>query len=119
MAPPFLITTEPHRRLVRVVMRGFWTPATVVAYDAEARRAGARMIAAGVPRHEILALVDIRELVVQAQDQIALYKQLQGAADRQPGRIATILSSALLRRQVERVDLPNRRIFTDEPEALA
>lgn len=116
--PNFTILTDPGRKLIRITMRGFWDTAAITAYDTEIRTAAARMMAAGCRRDEMLALVDTRDLNAQAQDQVAAYKEQFSAHDRQPRRLATIVSSALLKRQIERIALPNQRIFEDEDEAL-
>lgn len=83
------------------------------------RRAAEELVAAGAPRAKLRALVDLSELGVQTQDGLTLYKQRLGDPGRQPGRLATIVSSALVRRQIERTDMPNQRIFPDEERALA
>lgn len=114
----FTVAAEPDRRLVRIAMRGFWTEADIAAYDVELKRIGALMVVKGCPREEILALVDARKLSAQSQELVESYRRRFSAPERQPRRIATLVSSALFKRQVERVALPNQRIFEDEAEAL-
>ncbi|WP_375428578.1 hypothetical protein [uncultured Sphingomonas sp.] len=114
----FIITTDPAKKLVHVVMKGFWISETVFAYDREIRAAADRMAAAGHPRHELLALVDAREAGVQTGELIFAYRERFGAPARQPRRVATIVSSALFKRQVERIAIPNQRIFDNEVDAM-
>ena len=115
----FAITIDPGRNLLRVVWRGFWVAATVEAYERELKAAVARMLAAGCRRDGLLALVDARDLGAQSQEVIQQYQDRFSAPERQPRRLATLASSMLFRRQVERVALPNQRLFDDEAEALA
>lgn len=118
--PGYTIETDPGRRLVRVTMRGFWDEATAIAYDEAIRRAGAETMAeAGCARGELLALVDARELAPQSQEVLGRFKSRLLAPERQPKRNATLVSSALLKRQAERIASPNQRIFEDEGEAMA
>ena len=115
--PGFTIETDPARRLIRVTMRGFWDEATVAAYDKEIQIAGAAtMAAARCARHELLALVDARELAPQSQELLAKFRDRFLAPERQPKRNATLVSSALLKRQAERIAPPNQRIFEGERE---
>ena len=116
--PGYAIAVDPARRLMRVVLRGFWDAATLDAYDRDIRAAGDHMTAAGCPRSEILALVDARDMTAQAQNLVAEYKDRFSDPSRQPRRLATLVASALVTRQVNRVDLPNQRLFADEAEAL-
>lgn len=114
----FEIMTVPDRRLMRIAMRGFWTEATIAEYDVAVQDAALAMARAGCPRTEILAFVDARELDAQAQPLIANYQSRFSAPDRQPRRIATVVSKALVRMQAQRVAFANQQIFTDEREAM-
>ena len=95
--PDFLIATEPDQNMLHVALRGFWTEETMDRYDRALRDAGAAMMAAGCPLPEILCLVDARETSTQTQDLIAQYQVRFSAPDRQPKRIATVTSSALMK----------------------
>ena len=117
--PGYSIAIDAPSKLMRVVMRGFWDALTLDAYDHDIRAAGDAMAAAGCPRSEILAMVDVRELSAQAQHLLAEYKGRFADPKRQPRRLATIVASARVTRQVARIDLPNQRLFGDEAEALA
>ena len=115
---PFVISADPARKLLRVTLQGFWDASTIEAYDKAIAAAGAHMAAAGCPLDQLLALVDTRGASAQSQDLIARYKDRFQDPRRHPHRLATVVSSALLKRQVERIGLPNQRIFADERDAL-
>lgn len=116
--PKFSIETEAGRKLLSIVLRGNWDHSTIEAYDLKLREASHAMTLAGCPRHEILALVDAREAVAQSQQVITSYKDRFGLPDRQPKRIATVLSSTLFKFQVRRISLPNQKIFEDKNAAI-
>lgn len=115
---PFEIVAEPASKTMRITVRGFWETATLASYDTEVTKAAERMYAGGCRREEILVLFDARDASTQTQDLIASFKERFAAPDRQPRRIATLLSSALFKRQVERIAVPNQQIFDDETDAL-
>ena len=115
----FDITTNAGRNLLSVTMRGHWTSETVECYKKAVMTAASGMLAMGCRRGEILALVDARELSAQSQDAVADYKASMDRDGLVPRRLATIVSSALLKRQVERIAIANQRLFTDEREAMA
>ena len=117
--PSFAFACDPANKLLRVTMRGFWDGRTVARYDAAAVEAGKAMIAAGGPLSELLVLLDAREMGAQARHAITDYKDRFASPGRAPRRNATLVSSALFRRQVERIAMPNQRIFEDEAEALS
>ena len=113
------ITIDPLRQLVMVTMRGHWDVETVRAYKRDILVAVDRLRSAGCAADRIIALVDIRDGGAQSQEVIAAYKDDLSEPDLMPRRLATLVSSALFRRQVERIAIPNQRLFTDEAEALA
>ncbi len=119
MTDPFTISIDPARNLVRVVMRGHWTLGTIDAYEQALMVAGAAMRDAGVRREDFLALVDARDGGPQSQEVVTQYRERLGRKEMLPRRLATLVSSALLKRQVDRIAIPNQRLFTDEAEAIA
>lgn len=118
-AGQFEIVTEPARSLLRITMRGHWDLATVTGYERALREAVEAMYAGGCRRGTLLALVDARAGTAQSQEVVASYKDRLGGASLAPRKLATLVSSALLKRQVERIAIPNQRLFTDEDEAVA
>lgn len=117
-AGPFDIATEPARSLLRITMRGHWDVATVALYETALRKAVQEMLAKGCPHGDMLALVDLREVKAQSQDVIAAYKERLDRADLAPRRLATLVSSALFKMQVQRIAIPNQRLFTSEDDAV-
>lgn len=117
-ADKFRIIAEPRHCLLRITMREQWTIETVAAYKAALLPEVERLLASGCARGKIVALVDARSLGAQSQEVIAGYQRQLGGGELAARRLATLVSSALFKRQVERISLPNQRFFTDEDEAL-
>ena len=115
----FEIAIDPERRLLRVTMRGLWDLDTIEDYRRAALAAASSMIASGCSSGAILALVDVRDGGAQQQDVVVAFRERMGGGDLAPRRLATLVTSALLKRQVERIAVPNQRLFTDESEAMA
>lgn len=115
----FAIENYPDKELLRITLRGHWDLDTVARYKGVLGGAIARMVASGVRLERIVALVDARAVAAQGQDVVAFYKRHLGSAELTPRRLATLLSSALFKRQVERIAIPNQRIFGDEGDAMA
>ena len=118
ISPDFEIRTDPARKMMRIVLRGFWDEDTIARYDQALNKAGQEMTATGCALQDLLVFVDARALKTQARDLIASYQSRFGAADRQPRRIATITSNALQKLQAQRVAFANQRIFEDERQAM-
>lgn len=87
-------------------------------YDAKITRVASGMVASGCSLRDMVALTDVRDLSAQSQNLVAAYNKRFAAPERQPRRCATIVTSALFKRQVERIARPNQRIFGDEDEAM-
>ena len=114
----FHIVGDPQRSLIRIVMRGHWDVQTVRSYKEAIVAAVGRMRSQGCKPEGIVALVDLREGGAQSQEVITAYKGDLDDANLVPRRLATLVSSALFKRQVERIAIPNQRFFIDESEAL-
>ena len=114
----FDISTDAARGLLRVNMRGHWTTDTIDAYKKAVLGSVAEMLAAGSRRGPLIALVDARDLSAQSQGAVADFKASMDRDGLVPRRLATLVSSALFKRQVERIAIPNQRLFADEAEAL-
>ena len=116
----FQIAIEPQKRLMRITLQGMWTVETVEAYRQAVIEAGTKMATLGCPVDEILALVDARAGGPQSQEVVAAWRdRIEAHGLAAPRRLASVVSSALLKRQVERIAVPNQRLFTEEAEALA
>ena len=115
----FEISTDVPRRLLMIKMSGLWEVATVEAYREAVIAAGERLIASGCKADQILALVDVREGGPQSQEVVAAYRErVEAHGLAAPKRLATVVASALLKRQIERIGVSNQRVFTDERAAL-
>ncbi|MGY2736978.1 hypothetical protein [Sphingomonas sp. UYP23] len=117
-AKHFDIAIDAGRNLLHVTMRGHWTAETVDCYEQAVVAAVTEMLSAGCRHGNLLALVDARDLSAQSQDVIAEFKASMHREEMLPRRLATVLSSALFKRQVERIAIPNQRLFVEESEAL-
>lgn len=115
----FDIRTDTQRSLLHVKMQGHWTTETVEAYKKAVQSAVSGLLMAGCRRGKVLAMVDARELSAQSKGVVAEFKSSMDREGLVPRRLATLLSSALFKRQVERIAIPNQRLFADETEALA
>ena len=117
--PGFTIDTDVGRRLIKIVMRGFWDEATIAAYDKALRVAGAQLMTdARCAVGDLIALVDARDLGAQSQNLLTEFKSRFDPPERRPRRTATLVSSALLKRQVERISPDSQRVFGSEREAM-
>ncbi len=115
----FRIVADPARKLLRIALLGHWDVAAVSRYKAALGNALATMRAAGCARGSVSALVDIRAAGPQSQDVVAAWSHELDTAAFSPRRLATLVTSALLKRQVDRIAIPNQRLFDNEDEAMA
>ena len=114
----FEITAHNERCLLRIAMSGHWDQGTVTRYKKRVIYIVGKMLSAGCPSGRFLALVDTRKLTAQSQEVIAMYRVEFEGSHLNPRRLATIVSSALVKRQVERIALPNQKLFENESDAL-
>lgn len=115
----FEVSADTARGLLRITLRGLWNADDVRRYRSLLARMSEQLRAAGCPRGNTIVLVDARALGPQSQDMVAHYKASMGGDDMAVRRLATIVTSALFRRQVERIAIANQRVFNDESGALA
>ena len=93
---------------------------TIRKYKEAITAAVTALFEAGCKPGQLVALVDTREAGAQSQDVVAAYqKELGSSSGLAPRKLVTLVSSHLLKRQVERIAIPNQRLFTDERDALA
>lgn len=115
----FSIAVDPAGHLLRITLRGHWDVATVTRYRAALADAVASMRAAGCAPGSIAALVDARDSGAQSQEVVAAWRDQLATTAFVPRQLATIVSSALLKRQVDRIGIANQRLFDDEADAIA
>lgn len=115
----FDIATDAGRGLLHVTMRSHWTIETVDRYEQSVIVAVSEMFSAGCRNGNFLALVDACDLSAQSQNVVAEFKARMHREGLLPRRLATVLSSTLFKRHVERIAIPNQRLFVEESEALS
>lgn len=118
-ADKFDIDCDVARNMLLITIRGHWDLPTVTLYREAVAKAVARMRAAGSRPGSATVLFDARQASAQSQDVLLEYQRNMNTGEFSPRRLATIISSALFKRQAERIALPNQRLFTDDKEALA
>lgn len=118
-ADHFDITIDASRSVLHVTMRGHWMTEPVERYEQAVGVAVAGMLSAGCLRGNLLALVDARKLNTQSQNVIAEFKARMHREGLLPRCLATVLSSTLSKRPVERIAILNQRLFVDESDALS
>ena len=115
----FEIRSDVGNGLLRIALRGNWDVETIREYKEAVTGAVAALYEAGKKPGQLVALVDTREAGAQSQEVIAAYqKELGSGSGLAPRKLATLVSSHLLKRQVERIAMPNQRLFTEERDAL-
>lgn len=115
----FRIAIDPSEHLLRITLRGHWDLTAVTRYRAALADAVASMRAAGCAPGSIAALVDAREGGPQSQEVVAAWREQLATTVFVPRRLATIVSSALLKRQVDRIGVANQKLFDNEADAVA
>jgi len=115
---PFSIDTDPTRRLLTIVMRGYWDQPTFAQFARDYSRKLRQMHEGGILDH---ALVDGREFAVQARAISDQFRDLIAAhAPYMAKRTATVVPAHLNKLQAERTgEAISARYFTDMAEAQA
>lgn len=99
MSAEFSIDVEPERDLVRIAMRGFFTPADIADFLEQRRRAhGALRCAPN--RH--LTINDLRGMKIQSQESVAEFQKMLGAPEYRSRRLAFVIGPTLARSQLSR-----------------
>ncbi|WP_010188665.1 hypothetical protein [Sphingomonas sp. PAMC 26605] len=118
-ADHFDITIDAGRSLLPVTMRGQRTTETVDRYEQTVGVAVARLLSAGCRCGNLFVLADVRELNAQSQNVIADFKTRMHYEGLLPRRPLTQLSSTSFNRQLQRIAIPNQRLFVDESDAIS
>ncbi|OJY69645.1 MAG: hypothetical protein BGP16_07755 [Sphingobium sp. 66-54] len=115
---PYSIDTDPARRLLTIVMRGYWDQPTFERFAAEYSRKIRQMHASGTLDN---ALIDGREFAVQARTISDQFRDLIAAHTHYMAkRTATVVPAHLNKLQAERAgEAIDARYFTDMAEAEA
>ncbi|WP_137865063.1 MULTISPECIES: hypothetical protein [unclassified Sphingomonas] len=111
MSADFTIDVEPLRDLVRIRMGGFFTSDDIDAFLAERTRAHARLTC-GPNQH--LTLNDLREMKIQAQDSVEMFRAMLADPAYRSRRLAFVIGQTLARTQLQRaLDRRTARCFDD------
>lgn len=118
MSADFTIDVEPARDLVRIRMRGFFTPEHIAAFAA-ARAEAHRRLTCGPNQH--LTINDLREMKIQSQEIVDAFRAMLSKSDAYRSRkLAFIVASTLARAQLGRtLGGRNARCFEDPADAEA
>lgn len=113
----FTIDLDPARRLLNVVMGGFYTPDDVQRYHAAVHAATAKL--GSLPSMQRM-ICDISAMRIQSQETVAAFSQVMADPKYRHRRIAFVVAGSLARMQAQRV-LGDRqaRLFSTYTEAEA
>lgn len=116
---PFEVTTDLSRCFVRIAARGSWSPQIINRYSSMLKDTHRVLSAHGCASQDVNMLIDVREFHVQTREVADLYQRSLPHGAMLPGRVATLISSALVKHQVKRIGSASaQRYFNDEEEAL-
>ena len=116
----FTIDADPQAREVRIMLRGLWSDATLVSFEAALQRWITKLTAAGAPYGSHRTLVDIREQALLTQAVADLAKGLGAGPGAASERIAVVVANTLHKLQQVRISSSDHlKVFTDYAEAEA
>lgn len=118
MDAPFAIRFDARTSVLHLTLSGFWTPDTLRDF-ARALLAEVARIQKTRPSFDVLS--DSRAFPVQSPEVGQGFTRLMsGSSERNTGRRAIVVASALNKMQAERtLASPNLRVFLDPDEAAA
>ena len=113
-----VVTSEPHRKLVRAVMRGLLTVEEVERFAREEQAAVRGM---GLRSGEFVLIIDALDGQTQTQDVMAAFQALLLDSPVKARKVATVRRSALDRMQSRRVSQlrASAQVFDNLAEAEA
>ncbi len=116
MTDHYTIDVDPHRRLMRATLSGFWNIQTVYAFLAEIEHKEAKLKVAGKP---YFVMTDLTEFPVQTREIADELENHLKAWSNAGAFSAIISSSALATLQVKRIaEGGNRRYFCAQDNAM-
>ena len=119
-APTYKIMLNPAKCLIRINFGGFWDPASFDEYDLARHRAFDTMAQRGCSPMKLKALIDVRNMLPQAQNILPRIESVRAELQRLTLRSAIIVESALLKLQGARLVTGDRiRMVRTEAEAMA
>jgi hypothetical protein len=114
----YAIVADQELRMLRIVLRGFWTAEVMARYLSEVRRAMGSLVQTGGCKY---VLIDMLDFPIQSKEIAEAHANALRAV-KQTGdtRVALILQSALSRLQAARVATDTgHQSFASEAEAMA
>lgn len=114
MSPTFSVTTDPARKLLRVILSGFFDLQDVAAVEVKKRAA---LVKLGCAQNEHITLVDVSACKLQPQDVVRAFKVAISDPRYMSRRIAFVTGSSLSRMQVRRMLDRDDAAFFDTVDA--
>lgn len=117
MDATFSITADIPRHMLCVTMAGFFTPDDIARFAVE--RDQAHRLLRCLPNQHV-TLVDMRGMVIQAQDSVDRFQAILGNPAIKSRQIAFVVSRSLARMQIKRAAASsNAAYFMEMEEATA
>lgn len=111
----YSIQVDPARDLVKITLKGFFSPETLAAFM-EDRRIAHQQLRCGPNRH--LSLADTREISIQSQEMVGQFQAMLAAPAYRSRKLAFVVASSLARMQLMRaIGSRSAECFTDIAEA--
>jgi hypothetical protein len=113
----YSIQADPARDLVKIKLKGFFTPAALQAFKDE-RRMVHQQLRCGPNEH--VSLADTREIGIQSQEMVAQFHAMLADPTYRSRKLAFVVASSLARMQLMRaIGSRTAQCFTDPVEAEA
>jgi hypothetical protein len=114
MDPTYAITIEPERKLLRIVMSGFFAFENAAQLEIDRHAALVRL---GCARNQHVTLVDVTACKLQPQDVVLAFQVALANPRYMSRRIALVTGNSGVRMQVRRVTTPSHANFFETTEA--
>ncbi len=117
-APSFAVSIEPEKRLMHIVVRGFWPANVLPNYSAALRRNVEALAPHGGCKR---ILVDMSDYPIQSQDVAEAHSRIiRHGRTEMRAVIAIVMTSVLSRLQAKRIaNVAGNELFDDEVTARA
>ncbi|OQW72405.1 MAG: hypothetical protein BVN33_12985 [Proteobacteria bacterium ST_bin13] len=113
----FSIQADPANDLVKIKLKGFFTPAALQEFK-DQRRIVHQQLRCGPNQH--LSLADTREIAIQSQEMVAQFHAMLADPAYRSRKLAFVVASSLARMQLMRaIGSRTAQCFTDPGEAEA
>jgi hypothetical protein len=117
MSATYSIDVDVARSLVRITLKGFFTPESIGSFLAERKAAHARL-ACGPNQH--CTITDVREMKIQSQDMVEAFQRMLADPAYVSRRLAFVTAPTLARTQLLRaIGSRGARVFDTHAAAEA